>query len=299
MTRHGKRNWEPVIEDIRSHTGIVIEPHGGMAVRGGSINSAIRLETSQGPAFLKLNSTSHGSMFAAEAEGLAELERAAAVRVPRAWASGAVDGIAYLLLEWIDFGHPSQDAARLLGEQLAAQHRVSAPQFGWQIDNTIGSTPQPNGWMDDWIEFYRVRRLRFQLELARRHGAPARLEEQGERLLGSLHDFFRGYEPQPSLLHGDLWGGNWACDTSGHPVIFDPATYYGDREADLAMTELFGGFDAGFYEAYDASWPRDSGYPVRRELYNLYHVLNHFNLFGGGYLRQAEGMIERLLAIAM
>ena len=118
--------------------------------------------------------------------------------------------------------------------------------------------------------------------------------ELGQRLSARLPDLFDGYTPEASLLHGDLWGGNWGVDVSGEPVLFDPAVYYGDREADLAMTELFGGFSREFYAAYRQAWPLDAGYSTRKKLYNLYHVLNHFNLFGGGYLSQAQGMIDAL-----
>jgi fructosamine-3-kinase len=122
------------------------------------------------------------------------------------------------------------------------------------------------------------------------------LVERGRRLCGQLDALFRGHRPLPSLLHGDLWGGNWAADESGNPVVFDPAVYFGDREADLAMTRLFGGFGRAFYDAYESAWPLEAGAELRFDLYNLYHVLNHLNLFGGGYRAQAEALIDRLLA---
>jgi fructosamine-3-kinase len=181
-----------------------------------------------------------------------------------------------------------------LGEQLALQHRHQAAEYGWSRDNTIGSTPQLNGWSQDWLTFFRERRLRCQLQLAASKGA-AVLLLRGEMLLERLDGLFDGYRPVPSLLHGDLWGGNWAVDERGQPVIFDPATYYGDREADLAMTRLFGGFGIDFYRAYEANWPLHPGVRRRTVLYNLYHVLNHFNLFGGGYLAQAMSMMDSLL----
>jgi len=184
----------------------------------------------------------------------------------------------------------------LLGRQLAALHRVTHTRFGWHRDNTIGSTPQINTQKNDWVTFYREQRLRYQLELAAENGYGGSLQRRGEQLLERLPAFFISYRPRPSLLHGDLWGGNHAALTDGTPVIFDPAVYYGDREADLAMTELFGGFGSGFYSAYRAAWPLDPGYRVRKDLYNLYHVLNHLNLFGGGYRGQAEQMVDRLLA---
>jgi fructosamine-3-kinase len=180
-----------------------------------------------------------------------------------------------------------------LGRGLAALHANHAERFGWHRDNTIGSTPQPNAWSDSWLEFWRDRRLAQQLELAHRNGhALAR----GDALLAGLHQLLDGHEPRPSLLHGDLWGGNAGFTDGGEPVVYDPACYCGDREADLAMTELFGGFRPAFHAAYREAAPLAPGYPLRRDLYNLYHVLNHLNLFGGGYLRQAGSMIDRLLS---
>ena len=181
-------------------------------------------------------------------------------------------------------------------EQLAAMHAHTAAGFGWDRDNTIGATPQPNQWTRDWVTFLREQRIGHQLGLARDNGLPAATHDRVERVQSALPRLFDVYQPQPSLLHGDLWGGNWAVESGGHPVVFDPAVYYGDREADLAMTELFGGFDRGFYEAYRRTWPLDPGYDVRRDLYQLYHILNHFNLFGGGYAGQVRALADRLLA---
>ncbi len=163
-------------------------------------------------------------------------------------------------------------------------------------DNWIGRTPQPNGWQHDWIAFRREQRLGFQLQLAAQNGFGGALQRDGEQLLARLDGLFDGYVPVPSLLHGDLWGGNHGFLADGTPVVFDPALYVGDRECDLAMSELFGGFAADFYAAYRASWPLDAGYAVRKTLYNLYHILNHANLFGGGYAAQAARMTAALLA---
>jgi fructosamine-3-kinase len=174
-------------------------------------------------------------------------------------------------------------------------HRCESGRFGWHRDNTIGSTPQINDPSDDWITFYRDHRLGFQYQLAADHGY-GELMPSGQQLMDCLDQFFADYKPRASLLHGDLWSGNYAIDQNGQPVIFDPAVYYGDREADLAMTELFGGFSARFYAAYNDAYPLDAGYKVRKNLYNLYHILNHLNLFGGGYLGQAERMTRQLLS---
>jgi fructosamine-3-kinase len=233
-------------------------------------------------------------MFDAEMEGLLELESANALRVPHPLVHGDSQGQAFLVLEYLDLGGPENWPAMAQG--LARLHAVSAARFGWKRNNTIGSTPQINTWAADWIEFLRNHRLGFQLELAARNNISNRLNELGEELLARLDVFFRGYQPVPSLLHGDLWSGNAAFTHAGEPVIFDPAVYFGDREADLAMTELFGGFGASFHAVYREAWVLDSGYGIRRNLYNLYHILNHANLFGGGYINQAESMMQRLLA---
>jgi fructosamine-3-kinase len=235
-------------------------------------------------------------MFEAEAEALQLLASARALRVPAVLACGVTGKDVFLALEWIEFGRATVDSETALGEGLARLHAKRETRFGWHRDNTIGSTPQRNAWCEDWVDFYGRERLGFQLQLAGSHGLGGRTVALGQKLCERLPDFFVSYRPVPSLLHGDLWGGNWATEEGGAPVIFDPASYYGDREADLAMTRLFGGFGGNFYSAYEATWPLDPGAGTRRDLYNLYHVLNHFNLFGGGYGAQAGRMIERLLA---
>jgi protein-ribulosamine 3-kinase len=164
------------------------------------------------------------------------------------------------------------------------------------MDNFIGSTPQANTPSPDWVSFYRDHRLAFQRRLARYNGARAGLLDAVARLEAELGSFFQTHHPRAALLHGDLWSGNWGFLRDGSPALFDPAVYYGDREADIAMMELFGHPGADFFTAYNEMQPLDAGYPVRRDLYNLYHVLNHFNLFGGGYATQAEHMAQRLLA---
>jgi fructosamine-3-kinase len=279
--------------------GIVADPRATRLVEGGSINACYRVAARDGRAwFLKLNEPDCADMFAAEAEGLRELAAAGAVRVPRVVARGTTAGATWLALEWLELGPPSPAAAARLGTALATQHRHAARQFGWHRDNVIGTTLQRNVRQDDWLVFLRQYRLGFQLRLAAGDGdgGGAELEDKGARLLEALPRFFEGYRPTPALLHGDLWGGNWGTLAGGEPVVFDPAVYYGDREADVAMTELFGGFPAAFYVAYRAAWPLDAGYEVRRDIYNLYHVLNHLNLFGGAYRRQALALLDRLLS---
>jgi protein-ribulosamine 3-kinase len=286
--------WETIAADIAAATGVRadLEQHG--SVGGGCINQAQRIRYGDSGYFVKLNSADQLDMFAAEAEGLEELRRCKDLRIPAPVCRGTDGSSAYLVMENLALGGRGDPAS--LGEGLASLHRITQASFGWHRDNTIGSTPQVNTPNADWIDFYREHRLRFQLELAARHGCPGRLVSRGERLLAGFHVLFDGHAPQPSLLHGDLWSGNYAYTSSGEPAIFDPAVYYGDREADLAMTELFGGFGRDFYAAYNAAWPIDPGYQIRKTLYNLYHILNHFNLFGGGYVSQAQGMIDSLLS---
>lgn len=289
------QQWGEIAAAIADAAGPPFELARAVALGGGDINSAYRFEAKDGSRyFVKVNDAGRRAMFAAERVGLEALAATRAVRVPRPLAQGVAGPFAYLVLEYLEFG--DRGDARRLGEQLAALHRATAPRYGFDLDNTLGTTPQPNAWMGQWVDFWRERRLGYQLKLAERNGYAGRLRDLGTQLLDALPAFFAAYTPQPSLLHGDLWGGNHAYLADGTPVIYDPAPYYGDREADLAMTELFGGYGPEFYGAYRAAWPLDAGYAVRKTLYNLYHILNHAHLFGGGYARQAEGMIQRLLA---
>lgn len=261
---------------------------------GGCINRSLVLTGVDGSRFfVKINQATQLGMFEAEAAGLTELIGARAIRAPRPVTHGLAGDQSFLVMEWLELCR-NGDGGKL-GEQLALLHRNTWSAFGWWRDNAIGSTRQVNSETNDWIAFYRDQRLRPQLDLAARHGAKSALLDRGERLLAELDAFFPGYTPQPSLLHGDLWSGNTGfCE--GAPVLFDPAVYYGDRETDIAMTELFGGFPDDFYAAYNATWPLDQGYLSRKPLYQLYHLINHFNLFGGAYARQSEMVIERLLA---
>lgn len=289
-------DWRSLAAALATASGLGFHREPAAAVGGGCINECLRWETASGPTFVKLAAAARLPMFEAEADGLRELAAAEAIRVPQLLGVGSNDRHAFIVLEWLELGGESRRARHILGEQLARQHRVLAEKHGWHRDNTIGATPQHNEPCADWQRFFAERRLGFQLDLAARNGHRGPLIERGRRLCERLDDFFVNCRPAPSLLHGDLWGGNWAVTVSGEPVVFDPAVYYGDREADLAMTRLFGGFGPEFYAAYEAAWPLDPGAGTRVALYNLYHVLNHLNLFGGGYGTQALGMIDRLLA---
>jgi fructosamine-3-kinase len=290
-------NWNDISQQISIATRQNFTANSIKPLSGGDINSAFRIQDGQQYYFVKLNRPELAFMFATEFMGLQELAASQTVRVPTPIVHGQTESHSFLVLEYLNLGHSSKSSERLLGKQLAHLHQQNQPYFGWHCDNTIGSTLQPNQPCDDWLTFWREQRLGFQLKLAAKNGYCGRLQVLGERLAEKLPILFIGYQPTPSLLHGDLWMGNAATDSQGCPVIFDPACYYGDRETDLAMTELFGGFGRDFYAAYQDTWALHDGYNTRKSLYSLYHILNHLNLFGGGYLRQAENRLLMLLAV--
>ncbi|MEX0899124.1 MAG: fructosamine kinase family protein [Gammaproteobacteria bacterium] len=243
--------------------------------------------------FIKRGPPDHLPMYAAEAVGLMALAECKAVRVPEVINYGTDDAGAFLILERFDLQAPTSAASARLGRELAALHRKMWPQFGWPTDNFIGLSPQPNGMADDWTTFFAKQRLGFQLDLAEENGYTGRVTRRGRALIDRLPDLF-GHRPRPSLLHGDFWSGNHAMLPDGTPVIFDPAVHYGDRECDLAMAALFGGFHPAFFDAYIEAWPMAAGWQDRWKVYQLYHVLNHLNLFGERYLAQAEALLAEL-----
>lgn len=288
-------NWVTnVVNHISATIGRNFSSLHRIRLGGGCINTAWRLSDKYSSFFVKLNTAATLDMFAAEFEGLQTLNAAKTIKTPAPLCYGTSDDYAYLVTEYLPLGGEIDSAK--LGEQLAAMHGHCHKTYGWHRDNTIGTTPQANPPMNDWTEFWRQYRLGYQLGLAADSGYSGELQTLGEQLLLSCHRLFDDYRPAASLLHGDLWSGNAGALPDGTPVIFDPAVYYGDRETDLAMTELFGGFSPAFYAAYNAHAPLDSGYKVRKHFYNLYHILNHLNLFGGGYRQQAEQAMRLLLA---
>ena len=295
--------WDKIEQEISTAKAQSFKLKKHSTVFGGDINQAYRVDglfaDKEESFFIKLNQKNLLDMFEAEAAGLAEIEKSQSIHVPHVICSGVADNQSFLILDNLNMSGGAintTDAATHLGQQLAAMHKNTSQQFGWSRNNTIGSTRQVNTHTDSWIEFWQKHRLGFQLDLAKQKGCGESLIIKGEELNSELDKFFVNYKPEASLLHGDLWSGNYSYLKNGEPVIFDPAVYYGDREADIAMTELFGGFPSEFYTAYNEAWPLDKGYQQRKKLYNLYHVLNHYNLFGSGYAMQAENMIEQLLA---
>lgn len=287
-----------LLESIQAGLGESLGKTNGLKwardLSGGDINRAALVQGGDKKWFVKYHSNAPPGMFEAEALALKEISASGCIRVPAAIAQGSVNNTAWLALEYLELvpGGP----AALLGEQLAALHDTCRDHYGWSINNYIGTTPQHNRAHDNWTEFWRDCRLQPQLAMAKNSGFGGRLIDRGERLLAGLEQVLQDHEPAASLLHGDLWAGNVAYTPAGQPVIFDPASYYGDRETDIAMTELFGGFEPAFYSAYEANSTRPAGYPMRLQLYKLYHVLNHLNLFGAAYLARSESIIDSLLA---
>lgn len=289
-------DWQTIAIQIELTTNRSFSIINARPVSGGCINSAYLLQGKDNSYFIKINQAQMISMFEAEFSGLKEIEQTHTIKVPQPILSGIFKNNSFLVLESIILKPGSQQSDKQLGHQLAALHQLKQPFFGWHIDNTIGSTEQINHSSNNWLNFWRTNRLDFQLSLAEKNGFSGTLIESGEKLSSSLHHFFIGYTPHPSLLHGDLWAGNAAMTDQGEPIIYDPACYYGDRETDIAMTELFGGFSSSFYAAYNEYYPLDSAYSLRKTLYNLYHILNHLNLFGASYQQQAQNMMDSLLA---
>lgn len=261
------------------------------AVSGGCIHDSRLVELADGRRlFLKADRGAADDVFEREAEGLAALAAPGAIRVPRDPLPGRAGDVVFLLMEAIPTGRPGAGFWDDFGRRFGRLHRETAGggdggRAGFAHRNYLGGTPQPNPWTADWVDFVRRHRLGHQFELARRNGrSTPDLDRLGDRLLDQLDELLDADDEPNCLLHGDLWSGNFLADDEGAPVLIDPAAYYGHREADLAMTSLFGGFDRGFYAAYEEEWPLAPGSDRRQEVYRLYHLLNHLNLFGGGYL---------------
>jgi fructosamine-3-kinase len=266
-------------------------------ISGGDINEAARVETADGRYFVKWHNSPPPRFFDCEADGLRLLQASGMVRVPAVIASGTVEGstTACLILEWIERASGKAfEAADMLGRQLAAMHRQRQPFYGLDTDNYIGRLPQANTRSESWIAFYRDQRLGVQRDLARRQGRmPVHREKLLDAVMNHLNKWIDETQCQPSLLHGDLWGGNWLVAQDGTPVLIDPAVYYGDREADLAMTALFGGFPTAFYAAYAEAFPLSPGHEIRQPLYQLYYLLCHLNLFGESYGGSVDAVLRK------
>jgi fructosamine-3-kinase len=263
------------------------EPTHIQRVGGGMINQAARVVVGQDQYFVKWKTDAPPLFFQAEARGLGALHAAGAIRVPQVVGCGeaAAHWPAYLILEWIETARvDARIFAANFGHALGALHRITSPVYGLDHDNYIGELPQSNTPTGNWIDFYRDRRIGVQMELARKQGLlPARREALLRQVMDRLGDLLDGVTLTPSLLHGDLWSGNFLTAAGNQPVVIDPAVYYGHREVEIAFTELFGGFPPGFLTAYREAYPLDPGYERRRSLYQLYPLLVHLNIFGESY----------------
>jgi len=283
-----KNEIERVVSELSAKRLIVTDIR---PVGGGSINEAYRLTTNDQPLFVKVNHAARfPEMFEKEAQGLRVLTHTNSISIPEVIATGKVDNWAYLLLPFIESAPMKPNFWRLFGEQLANLHRHTQPDFGLHHDNYIGSLVQTNQPHPSWTEFFIAERLEPQIQMARNSGKLGSSVIQAfQRFYHHLDDIFPK-EP-PALLHGDLWSGNYMVGHRGEPVLIDPAVYYGHREMDLAMTTLFGGFSPSFYNAYHEYYPLENGWQRRVDYCNLYPLLVHVNLFGGGYAESVKAIL--------
>jgi fructosamine-3-kinase len=265
-------------------------------VAGGDTCESFLVSSSRHQAFVKITAAERVDLFRAEADGLDALAATETIQVPGVLAIGQCEesAAAWLALEALDLRTRSEAVDRILGLQLAELHHCSQDRYGWPRDNFLGKTPQLNEVCDNWAEFFAARRLQPQIDQLLASEQDPQLNALLSELLSLWQRLAMDHDPVPSLLHGDLWSGNAAALANGSPVIFDPAVHVGDRECDLAMADLFGGFGRSFFEAYQTSWPLQAGWRERREVYQLYHLLNHANLFGGAYVGTVKNRIQRL-----
>ena len=281
--------WKEIANAISEAKGITFEILKANQIAGGCINEAYHIKNNNQSYFVKLNHKNRIDMLAAEADGLREITATNTIKAPSPVCLGTINQKAYLVLDYIRSTNGKSQMQ--LGENLAKLHSIHQNKFGWHRNNNIGLTKQLNPFTENWAEFFRKYRLEFQINLAKANG----FHFQGtELLLNKFDDFFCDYKPKPSLLHGDLWSGNFAFDDLGIPFVFDPSNYYGDREAEFGLTEMFGGFSAEFWNGYESIYPLDQGFSIRKGIYRLYHTLNHLNLFGSQYAFKTQELIKKL-----
>ncbi len=284
---------------------------------GGCINNGIQINTENGDSFfVKYNQKPPKNMFQCEKNGLDELRKSEALRIPLVYGvsdrnygddvpdhrSNYSDNVpSFIILEHIHNSKSSKSSKSFyedFGRELAKMHKFTSDKYGFYEDNYIGSTPQRNTVENDWVEFFGKHRIENQLRMAKNNGLATReLIAKTEQLLNKLGDIMGNVDEPPALLHGDLWSGNYMVDENGDAVLIDPATYYGSRETDLAMTEMFGVFPSSFYSSYNEEYPIQKGYDDRKLVYKLYHYMNHLNLFGSGYLGSCLSILSRLSSI--
>ena len=283
-----------LILEISKQSGLELKSPNEYFDLGSQETLKVRVENETTNFFVKTTKKHNHPRFSSEEEGLKLIAKTNTLRTPKVIACGQTKEVSFIILEYLKMTEKTSISAKKLGEKLAKMHKNTANLFGLDKDNWIGLTRQHNKQNNNWSTFYVEQRLLPQLELAYRNGYKQNLEKKANHLIGKIEWFFKDYSPEASLLHGDLWSGNWGA-INNKPVIFDPAVYYGDRESDIAMTYLFGAFPQDFYSSYNKTWPLANGFEKRKNLYNLYHVLNHLNIFGFSYLQQCENLLDNLI----
>lgn len=301
------KDWESIAAIVSDKLSQALTFSDITSVSGGDIHQSFRVvdKATQQAFFIKLNNLKRQSLLQAEAQSLEAISAVKSIKTPQILLCDTSAHYAFLIMEYLPLAlKPLADEEYLLGQQLAHLHKKSEKvalerQYGFDHDNFIGLSPQKNQWHSKWSEFWINERLQPQLELAYQNGFASDLRLLETNLLAATNKLLKPHQPESVLLHGDLWAGNKAFLQDGQPVIFDPASYYGDRETDIAMTELFGGFSASFYEGYRSVWSLSEAYGQRKKLYNLYHMINHLNLFGSGYLPQVKTTIHSLISYCL
>ncbi len=288
-----KSHWNSIIQNISSNTNQQQEFLWVSTIDGGCISQSFQLKTNQQQFMVKTHKKDQLEMFIAEYHALNELQQVKQLQIPQPICYGSCEDKSYLVMQYLPLSANGDQL--VLGHGVANMHQIRSEKFGWKQNNTIGSTPQSNQYSDNWTEFWFYQRIKPQLELLAKKGYHQQLLAKSEQIYLQIEKLFKYHQPQASLLHGDLWSGNFSFTMQGSPVIFDPALYYGDRETDIAMTELFGGFNQRFYQGYQEVFPLADDYQQRKEIYNLYHILNHANLFAGSYISQAQQIIQQFI----
>ena len=283
-----------IFNEICKSLGFEDQIHAITPIAGGDTCRVYRLETGELSLFVKLRAKHDSTVFSEESRSLNAIAATGCVPVPQVLGHGSLGDVSWLALEWLSLNAGDERCGALLGLKLAELHKVTSDSYGWEASNFIGANRQSNSVSKDWTTFFVEQRLKPQIRMLRLRNIDNDLSMSLGRVLDATTTLLARHCPEPSMLHGDMWGGNWARLSNGDPVIFDPASYWGDRETDLAMTALFGGFPATFYAAYDEAWPLPKGWVQRRPVYQLYHVLNHVTLFGGSYVSQASTMVREI-----
>lgn len=286
-------NWPQLESTFKDDFGSAFVIHEALPISGGDINLAFKLDTNQGQYFVKLNTPDKVDMFRAERDGLIELAKCDALVVPEPLVFGQNANAAFLCMSWLDMRDDIDNAA--LGEAVAMLHEPIGQEFGWGENNFIGSSVQHNDWSEDWPGFFWEKRLEPQLYQMIEAGSSFP-EEALEPLRGAVNRILEGRVYQASIVHGDLWNGNVGMTEDGRPCLFDPAVYWGHSETDISMAKLFGGFKQEFYDAYHSIRPAETGGEGQILVYQLYHLLNHYNLFGGSYLDQCVKHIGKVMS---